>query len=297
MFKDGELGAINSSGIHLEPQSFLVLSIFLPHYDGKNDNRMWVQTANSSIVCSPVNASFEVDIDNLDGIQTITQRNIGTLNPLNFSTIGENGTQGRYFNTNMVLNNYLAGSISIDLNGLNHNNNALLGMGLITCDQSLWWENTEIYYGTIFGAVEYTTYRPTFMSAKYSLCRNRSISLAIQDLANKFAISLLSNPTMTVNVSTPVTITTSLTTYRYDSRNLIISYVTGIAATIFAVIVGLMAIHSNGVCHSISFSAIMTSTSGNNQIRELAKGQSLGAKPLSRTVAEKRLRLWSSYGG
>jgi hypothetical protein len=129
------------------------------------------------------------------------------------------------------------------------------------------------------------------LPAEYSLCRNRSLSLAIQDLANNITISFLSNPNMTVSVSTPVTITSSQDVYRYDSRNLIISYTTGIVATFFAVIVGLMAIHSNGVCHSTSFSAIMTSTSGNPQIGELSKGQSLGAKPLSRSVAKKKLRL------
>jgi hypothetical protein len=110
-------------------------------------------------------------------------------------------------------------------------------------------------------------------------------------LANNFTISFLSNPNMTVNVSTPVTIITTQNIYQYDSRNLIISYAIGITATIFAVIVGLMAIHSNGVCHRTSFSAIMASTSGNPQIAELSKRQSLGAEPLSRTVAKKKLRL------
>jgi hypothetical protein len=35
----------------------------------------------------------------------------------------------------------------------------------------------------------------------------------------------------------------------------------------------------------------MTITSGNPQMGELSKGQSLGAEPLSKTVAEKKLRL------
>jgi hypothetical protein len=309
MFNDGDPGLLTVSDLTSEglrgSYSFLLASIFnLTTLDVDIQNsvydaffwQFWVQTANSSIVCSCANASFEVNIDYMNGVQSISQSKIETMNILNYSIdnasqtldIPELGvTYWSIFSVveSLIVGNYSVGAADGDMSHFEDT-------GLISCDEIYWWLNPHNYNNTVLGA-NTSVLSPADMDlpAEYSLCRNRTLSLAIQDLANNITISFLSNPNMTVNASIPVTITTPQNIYRYDSRNLVISYATGVAATIFAMIVGLMAINSNGVCHSTSFSAVMTSTIGNRQMSELTKGQSLGAKPLSRKLAEKKLRL------
>jgi hypothetical protein len=264
--------------------SFLLLSIFVPFNTQLQNGQFWVQTPNKSFVCLQSNASFVVDIDYLNGFQTINQRSIGIMNVVDYDGMAIDPAPGSYSYIRDGLYDILVGNVSFpDKTDLDQENINLLNMGLITCDEIFWWIDNYPQLPYEFNSLG--------LPYRYSECRNRSISLAIQDLANNLTISLLGNPNMTVNVSIPVTITSPQNIYHYDSRNLIISYATGLAATLFAVVMGLMAIHSNGVCHSTSFSAVMTTTIGNRQISELSKGQSLGAKPLSKTVAEKKLRL------
>jgi hypothetical protein len=308
-FKDGLPGFLNISQTVYPHPEFLLLSIFAGLDYGLSFSQFGVQTANSSIICSTANASFEVGIDYLNGVQAVSQLNIEIMNLLILSPSNYElpAIQYSYVYIFDIIEEMLLGNISIgpggsdglhefsehqEFNSFRSDGTAplsslpLFNTGLVTCEEIFWWLNPDNYN---YPNIEIVAPPSTF--AEYSLCRNRSISLAIQDLANNFTISLLSNPNMTVNVFTPVSITTPQNIYQYDSRNLIISYAAGITSTIFAVVVGLKAIHSNGVCHSTSFSAIMTSTSGNHQIGELSKGQSLGAEPLSKTVAEKKLRL------
>jgi hypothetical protein len=288
MYNDGKLDVTSQADL-----SFLILSISALDFEGwESYNQFWAQTANFSAVCSIANASFEVDVDYLNGVQTISQRDIAIINLIDSVPAGEFATmEPAYSSIFTGLLNALSGNITITSSGQTGSFN-VANTGLITCHEIFWWLNPEHYNSTPIGTnATYDTSMWLPVSDEYSLCRNRSISLAIQDLANNFTISFLSIPDATVDVSTPVTITAPQNIYHYDSRNLLISYAAGIAATIFAVIVGLMAIHSNGVCHSTSFSAIMTSTIGNRQMSDLSKGQSIGAQPLSKMVAEKEIRL------
>jgi hypothetical protein len=303
MFNDGEPRFLNvsdlTSDFSKESYSFLIASVFdtstVQNQNSVYDTVSWrflVQTANSSIVCSNANASFELGIDYVNGVQSISQGKIEIVTIASYSMDEADVVDG-YTLMFLFAAGVLWGNVSAGAAGAAEGDNSHFGdTGLIDCDEIYWWLNPDNYNDTIFTQYPHLAWPQDFtLPAEYSLCRNRSLSLAIQDLANNLTISLLSNPNMTVNVSTPVTITTPQNIYRYDSRNLIISYTIGIVATIFAVIVGVMSIYSNGVCHSTSFSAIMTSTSVNHQISELSRGQPLGVKPLSRTVAEKKLRL------
>ena len=74
-------------------------------------------------------------------------------------------------------------------------------------------------------------------------------------------------------------ISTTHNIYSYEPRNLWISYGIAILLTLLCVIVGLFALHYNGVAHSNAFSAIIATTR-NQELDEVSRGHSLGAYPL-----------------
>jgi hypothetical protein len=71
---------------------------------------------------------------------------------------------------------------------------------------------------------------------------------------------------------------------------LILSYTIAIFVTFIATGIGLYSFAVNGVSHSHSFSAIMTTTR-NPDLDALSQGQSLGAAPLDRKLGKVRLRI------
>jgi hypothetical protein len=77
-------------------------------------------------------------------------------------------------------------------------------------------------------------------------------------------------------IQTPITLTHFSTPniYAYDSTKLLISYGSGIVATLLCVLAGLLIFRSNGISHDTSFSAIMTTTR-NPDLDRLSVGQSL----------------------
>ena len=88
MYKDGELSYPNFTVLFENELSALVVSITLFSYPNAETVRsLRVQTANESIVCLCVNASFEVDFEYLNGIQTFKQRQIEIINPVNSSSL------------------------------------------------------------------------------------------------------------------------------------------------------------------------------------------------------------------
>jgi hypothetical protein len=99
MFNDGEPGFLNVSDLTsltsdaLTQYSFLLASGFIPNVSDvqfQNSNDTWslhfgVQTANSSILCSSANASFELDIAYANGVQSISQSKTNIINIANYS--------------------------------------------------------------------------------------------------------------------------------------------------------------------------------------------------------------------
>jgi hypothetical protein len=86
-----------------------------------------------------------------------------------------------------------------------------------------------------------------------------------------------------------VTHQTTQNIYRYDSRNLIISYTTAVALAFFSIALGVFSFLDNGVAHSTAFSAFVTTTR-NSDLDELSRGHSLGRIPLDESVGGVRLR-------
>jgi len=84
--------------------------------------------------------------------------------------------------------------------------------------------------------------------------------------------------------------------YRYDARNLLISYIIAILFSFLVVGVGFYSIYHNGVVHGTSFSAYVTTTR-NSEFDEMAKGHSLGALPLDKKVGGIKIRFGELYEG
>ncbi|TVY51811.1 hypothetical protein LSUE1_G010187, partial [Lachnellula suecica] len=123
------------------------------------------------------------------------------------------------------------------------------------------------------------------------MCRNRTLRYAVEDLMNNITISLLSQPEFTSTNPSPIQVTTFKSTniYHYNSRNLILSYSIAICLTLLMLLLGLYSLLSNGVAHSASFSALITTTR-NSRLDELSRGHSLGALPLDEKVLGAELR-------
>jgi hypothetical protein len=75
--KSGEL--LYTSWSYMIPEPFTRVQSFYP--------QIWIQTSTSSIVCDSVNASFDLRIAYVDGIQTITQKSIQSLGNYNLDLV------------------------------------------------------------------------------------------------------------------------------------------------------------------------------------------------------------------
>jgi hypothetical protein len=86
--------------------------------------------------------------------------------------------------------------------------------------------------------------------------------------------------------------------YHYSPKHLWQSYGIAILLTTIAIMIGLLSLRSNGVSHSTSFSAIM-STTRNLKLDELVwdEGRNIGFEPLSETMMETKLRFGKLLDG
>jgi hypothetical protein len=86
----------------------------------------------------------------------------------------------------------------------------------------------------------------------------------------------------------PVTVFGTRNIYTYKASNLLLSYGLTAFFAVLAVVIGLDALHANGVQHSTSFSSILFTTR-NPELDKIAAGQSLGTKPLPREIRDRKL--------
>lgn len=82
--------------------------------------------------------------------------------------------------------------------------------------------------------------------------------------------------------------TTELT-YTYNARSLLISYAAAVFATLLILVAGLVALWSNGVGHTSSFSGLVRTTR-NKALDDWARGHCLGADPLERDMGKQKLQ-------
>ncbi|KAH7416726.1 hypothetical protein BKA64DRAFT_655956 [Cadophora sp. MPI-SDFR-AT-0126] len=258
-------------------------------YNGSQ--QLWVQTADRNIVCSLVNASFDVGFEYIGGVGKVTHQHVQVLPPVAPSnttallipygnaTLGggaslENNQNSAYYASFLALGYNIYGNVSLEnmttkiqeeFIQLSQASSRILLTDLAACDEfadSYWARNLDFNTSRIFPREPW-------------MCRNKTIDLALEDLANNITISMLSVDGMTSKVRVPVRIGTTSNVYSYDQNNLLISYGATIFVALICVIVGVASLIENGIYHRTTFSTVMATTR-NPDLDVLANGACLG---------------------
>ncbi|KAF7901546.1 hypothetical protein EAE99_012238 [Botrytis elliptica] len=285
--------------------------------------QLWIQTSTSELVCTAVNATFNIAVSYIDGVQYVTQQNIEVIGryDLSYMDVGdiESGPTvtdskgvttatatggwakvlwnqyiphvyalGAILGGNITLRDFtLGGSQNEQYSGYGTTN--ILGTGLMACEEiaSTPFKNESSY---LIGNPS-STFTNTFTSTTRPwLCRNQTLARGIEDLANNITISYLSSPDLTSDGDLQKILTSNTNNYYiYHPFWLLISYGLAFLFSIMAVAVGIHAIKSNGVVHSNSFSAIVATTR-NPELDEILGRSCLGAEPLTKDPGQYRLK-------
>lgn len=261
---------------------------------------IWIQLSNQTLVCTAVNASFDIGFDYSNGVGSVSHQNIQIIPAgssdsdivgtnavdLSYDTVMRNDTDNTaYFNSFLALGSNIFGNISLENTNAGCKGGPAAGCikenspfhlqvetsraaltGLIACD--------EIAHNYWYDVYNIPSNESNFPSEPW-MCRNRTLARGIEDLANNLTISMLSAANFTRNTTTQITSSTIKNVYRYDRRNLFVSYGAVIVVTLFVLLVGLVSLAGNGVYHDSSFSTIMATTR-NPDLDAISQGACLG---------------------
>jgi hypothetical protein len=284
--------------------------------------QIWIQTSASSIVCNSVNASFDIMVSFIDGVQHITERNIQVIGNYDLTQVtvtDEQATTTTIVNGTVVgvsadggaevvqwnpylphiyaLGGVLSGNITLTDSVRNNEDSvreyagygatSVLATGLMACDEISNSPFKNLSSLVVQDPVE--TFTNTFPSQPW-MCRNRTLSRALEDLANNITISYLSSPDLTNN-HTMQNVTTSNTynIYVYHPLYLLLSYGLALLFSSIAALIGFYSMHLNGVFHSNSFSAIVATTR-NPELSGVTGRSSLGADPIQADAGNRMLK-------
>ncbi|KAK3941688.1 hypothetical protein QBC46DRAFT_285883 [Diplogelasinospora grovesii] len=262
-----------------------------------NTQQLWVQTSNRSLVCTLMNASFDVWYSYSGGHGSVAGQSVELLGPWidpTFTRANDSlsGRDAAYLSIFTALTNIVNGNVSIVVSdttqpltsgakkaGLRQMSSNMLYTGLAGCDElthNAWVAEPD---NRGLNNLSRALFPPTDGSGANG-CRNGTLDRALEDLMNNITVSLLASPDLNNQkdaVPPLLATSTSQPTYVYDFRPLLAAYASAAAASLLCVLIGLYAVHSNGVTHSSSFSAIMATTR-NPDLDELvaSHGASLG---------------------
>jgi hypothetical protein len=297
------------------PEPFTRVQSFYP--------QIWILTSTSSIVCDSVNASFDLRIAYVDGIQTITQKSIQSLGNYNLDLVtvtdqeastvtivngtitgvsGDGGSSevrwspylphvydlGGLLSGNITLTNDIDANDASDPQYQDYEITSVLNTGLMACDEIA---NSPFKgVSSIITANPVQTFTNTFPSKPW-MCRNDMLMKALEDLANNITISYLSSPNLTNDNTTLRTIVTSNTynIYQYHPFYPFLSYSLALLLSFVAALIGFYSLYLNGVSHSNSFSVIIATTR-NMELDSLSTRSPLGADPRKVDLQNTRLK-------
>jgi hypothetical protein len=173
-------------------------------------------------------------------------------------------------------------------------------------------------YDVLLGWIAYTSIIPTILITNTTITgtrlastvipANRSDNLdwrwrvifeadlasAIEGLSHNLTLSLLSISNMTALVEAEST--TTRLVYAYTRMALVLSYSIAVAATLFCLVIGLVALWRNGIASDVSFSRVLVTTR-NPTLDNISRGSCLGGDPYPRHLRKTKLKfgeLWSS---
>ncbi|KAJ5494550.1 hypothetical protein N7463_010637 [Penicillium fimorum] len=267
-------------------------------------NSLWNENATqpTELVCQLWNTSYVVDLNFANAIQTLTPVSTEYVAPANWSsragslatinTQGSTEVNGGFYLTHLLFSAIMESTILISSAGSVNT--------VLTSSLSSTWISTQIsiMQTGLFACPEVwnsTQYSVMDLNIEQSatLCRNKTLARAIEDLSHNFTYSLLS--LNAANTSVPVTISSPHNFYTYDSKNLLAAYLTALGVTVVCVIVGFFALRDNGVAQSTSFSSILMTTR-NPELDDLAKGYCLGSGQLPDEIGDVKLRFGEVEG-
>ncbi|KUJ06311.1 uncharacterized protein LY89DRAFT_633084 [Mollisia scopiformis] len=300
---------------------------FEPQYT--HTQQLWLLTSTDQYVCILGNASYTAELEFTNGVQTKVAYTTNDFVPIYMNEPEGIGATTLPADTlsymslfialtslisgNVTLGttppyNTLPGSTSVNMQIWDSSSRSLM-TGLSACDD--FTNNFFINNPIAIGGNESTAREtPVFWNSSLNdrhdlplvgaqdlfnkpdwMCRNRSIALAVEDLAGNITMSMLSSSDLTSQNSTnvPVLYATTRNVYQYNSRNLIISYSIAIFFALISLCVGFYSVLANGVVHSTAFSAMMATTR-NSELDMLSTGHSLGAVPLATEMSGVKLR-------
>lgn len=271
----------------------------LDYSDTTGSQTIWIQLSNQTFVCMAVNASFDIGFEYSNGVGSISHQNIrvlpadGTDQDLNgtngidlsYDAVYGNSSSSAYFTSFLALGSNIFGNVSLENTNQGCKGGPQAGCdkanspfdlqvetsraaltGLIACD--------EIAHNYWYDTYNIPSNESNFPSEPW-MCRNRTLARGIEDLANNLTISMLSSTNFTTNATTQITSFTTQNVYRYDKRNLFISYGVVIVVTMIVVLVGIVSLIKNGVYHDEFFSTIMATTR-NPDLDAMSQGACLG---------------------
>jgi hypothetical protein len=189
----------------------------------------WIFLANEYLICTSSNASYEVYVEYVNGQQNIIQTNVESVNDWNMTDGPTDEPTGWYVAYFQALGNLIYGNVSINILVFEENlvgdelivpytltpdsQSPVLTTGLIGCDEFLNtpWFNLSMRYdmnaSQIFSngsnipnpndTIATGVPSPYNFGGDPSMCRNKTIARALEDLAANITISMLSYPGVT----------------------------------------------------------------------------------------------------
>ncbi|KAE9368373.1 hypothetical protein N431DRAFT_470085 [Stipitochalara longipes BDJ] len=273
----------------------------------KGGQEIWFQLSNQTMVCTAVNASFDVGFEFSDGVGSVSYQNIQILpaqhgstttwageanapnaTELDDSTVPSNSADVAYFASFLALGSNIFGNVTL-MNDQAYCYSLNIDGGTTPCPSSnATWTleamTTRISLTGLIACVKTPLNASNFPSEPW-MCRNRTLARGIEDLANNLTISMLSSASFTTNTTTQIIHSLTQNVYKYDKKNLLISYGAVIIVTVVAVLIGIVSLIKNGVNHDGSFSAIMATTR-NPDLDEISQGACLGS---TKDIAAKKV--------
>jgi hypothetical protein len=161
-----------------------------------NAAQIWLQLSNESIVCTLVEAQFDIGFKYINSVQAITQRNITPLASVYYhDTFSHSNRENHYLGAAMAIMNMLYGNVTLSPSAKGFllggdSSSSVLTTGLVACNEieHNWWVQNTDQLTRYIPAPKVRNY--TFLGKPY-MCRNGSLAHALEDLAINTTLSML----------------------------------------------------------------------------------------------------------
>ncbi|KAL6887058.1 hypothetical protein GGI43DRAFT_417555 [Trichoderma evansii] len=239
--------------------------------------------AKNTIECGLYNSTYEAQFTFANGTQEIDVQ------------LKERGNGVSEVNINQDPPNIYQLAATYIMRGLDN-----VVVGIIRRDQSNLYSSSQVLSSSFMQAREL---QPMLLSSFGNITTDPSnpptnISLAtiMEQFVTNVTVSLFSNKFFLNDESAAnignVTVWNTINNYVYSPRNLYIAYGVGIFATIIIVAIGLFYIKKASQSYGKSFSTVLRTTRNAELSRLIDVSETSGAEPLSKHLADIRLKFW-----